>query len=501
MKTFQWYRSKFIVTLGSMIVMTTILAACGGNDDKSSDNSANDSSKPLPINIMMIQFATEPQKKDSPGMKFVEEFTNTKLDFTFVPTSAYDDKVSATLASGKLPDLMLVRRNKDSAMLNAQLSGVFWDLAPFLKDTVNLSKMNEIAVTNASINGKLYGIPRERVIARYGMIFRKDWLDSVSLPEPKSMDDIYAIAKAFTENDPDQNGKNDTTGIQEDKSMELLRQLTIYNGGPNAWGLLDGKVTPDFLFPEHKQALDLYKKMIDEKLIINDFPIAKKYEYFNKEKAGIYFSVIGDANTHGDLLKANPKAVIDIAQNFNGPQGERVRATLGYDSLLAIPTSSVKSEEKVKQIVHFLDQLAEKPVEDFFAWGIEGIDYELRDGKPVKKDANATTNSIGDLWNLRWGNLSIAMQGERTPLELKIEKLYVDNMDKAVVDFSASLLSATNTQKGNELKTAITDAQTKYVLGELDEQGWDAALAKWRKDGGDQIIEEFTADYNKNKGN
>ncbi|MGG4147219.1 extracellular solute-binding protein [Paenibacillus algorifonticola] len=480
-------------------VMAGVLAGCGSsvNEEAGTGATAEAGSGSTAINIMMIQFGTEPMKKESAGIKYVEDYTNTKLDFTWVPTSAYDDKVSATLASGKLPDLMLVRRNKDSAMLNAQLSGVFWELTPFLQNTKNLAQMSEIAKTNATIGGKLYGIPRERVLARYGMIFRKDWLDHLGLQQPKSVDDIYKIAKAFTENDPDGNGKNDTFGIQEDKAMELLKQLNVYNGGPNGWGLQDGKVMPDFIYPEFKKSLDLYKKMVDEKLIINDFPIAPKYDYFNKEKAGMYFSVIGDAAGHADLQKANPKVVIDVAQNFDGPKGERVRGTNGYDSLLAIPKSSVKTEEQVKAIIDFLDKMADKKMEDFIAWGLEGSDYQLVDGKPVKNEAAAS--SIGDLWNLRWiYSTSIAMQGEKKELDVRLEKLYEDNLELAVVDLSASLLSETNVQKGNELKTAITDAQTKYVLGELDEKGWNDAVAKWRKDGGDKIIEEFTADYNAN---
>jgi putative aldouronate transport system substrate-binding protein len=222
---------KMLTTVCSVSLLAAALAACGGNNEEGSPTNSpangpgNTGNEPTDISIMMIQFATEPMKADNPGIKVVEDYTNTKLEFTWVPTTAYNDKVSATLASGKMPDLMLVRQNKDSAMLNAQLSGAFWELTPYLKDYKNLSDINEIAVTNASIQGKLYGIPRERVIARYGMTYRKDWLDKVGLEPPQTIDDIYKMAKAFTEQDPDGNGQNDTYGIQEDKVMELLKQL------------------------------------------------------------------------------------------------------------------------------------------------------------------------------------------------------------------------------------------------------------------------------------
>lgn len=491
-------KSKTMLSVVCVACLTgSLLAACGSKKDApAASPSSAGAQAPLELNVMMIQQGAEPPKKDDPIEKKIEEYTNTKLDITWVPANTYDDKVSATIASGKLPDLMLLRKVKETAQLNAQLSGVFWELTPFIGDTKNLSKMSEVAKTNASINGKLYGIPRERVLARYGMIFRKDWLDNLGLQQPKTTDDIYNIAKAFTLNDPDKNGKNDTFGIQEDSTMELLKQLTIYNGGPNGWGLKDGKVTPDFLFPEFKTALDLYRKMVSEKLINSDFPIAKKYDYFNQEKAGIYFSVLDDGGTrHIDLMKSNPKVAIDVAQNFDGPQGQRVRATLGYDSLLVIPKQSVTSEAKVKQIIGFLDKLGEEPMQTLLSWGIEGTDYTLENGK-AKKIAGTKGS---DLWNFKWDSPSAGIQGSKTPLEEKIDKTIAANKDIAVVDLSASLLSDMNKQKGNDLKKAITDAQVKYVLGELDEKGWNEAVDKWRKNGGDKIIEEYTADYNKNK--
>ena len=73
--------------------------------------------------------------------------------------------------------------------------------------------MNKLINKNASIDGKLYGIYRERPLSRQGIVIRKDWLDNLGLDMPKTVDELYETAKAFTEKDPDQNGKNDTIGF------------------------------------------------------------------------------------------------------------------------------------------------------------------------------------------------------------------------------------------------------------------------------------------------
>lgn len=61
----------------------------------------------------------------------IEEMTNTKLDITWVPNSAYDNKVNATIASGSLPMVMNVQNNKLSTILSGCDPGCFGKLALF----------------------------------------------------------------------------------------------------------------------------------------------------------------------------------------------------------------------------------------------------------------------------------------------------------------------------------------------------------------------------------
>ncbi|MCZ8516985.1 hypothetical protein O9H85_32450 [Paenibacillus filicis] len=47
----------------------------------------------------------------------------------------------------------------------------------------------------------------------------------------------------------------------------------------------------------------------------------------------------------------------------------------------------------------------------------------------------------------------------------------------------------------------IEDARTKYIIGELDENGWKAAIQKWRTNRGDQLIEDFQKQYDSAQAN
>ena len=41
----------------------------------------------------------------------------------------------------------------------------------------------------------------------------------------------------------------------------------------------------------------------------------------------------------------------------------------------------------------------------------------------------------------------------------------------------------------------MMDAQVKYIMGNIDEEGWKKEIANWENAGGLKIIEEYTAQY------
>ncbi|UUZ90208.1 hypothetical protein LJK87_30090 [Paenibacillus sp. P25] len=41
----------------------------------------------------------------------------------------------------------------------------------------------------------------------------------------------------------------------------------------------------------------------------------------------------------------------------------------------------------------------------------------------------------------------------------------------------------------------IWDAQTKFIMGKIDEAAYQAEIEKWKKAGGTKIMEEYKADY------
>ncbi|MFD0681279.1 MULTISPECIES: extracellular solute-binding protein [unclassified Paenibacillus] len=499
-------RKAGIATMGVMVGAAALLAGCGNDKSPAAGGTGNSSAPeakgPLNLSIMTLMYA-EPPKADSEVQKKIEEYTNTKLDISWVPNSSYKEKVNVTIASGELPRALLVQNNKDSNILSAVRAGVFWEVGPYLNDYPNLAKMNKTVFDNIKVDGKIYGLYRARDLSTSGIIFRSDWLKNVGLSEPKTVDDLYNMLKAFTLNDPDKNGKADTVGLTEEKEMPGFLVVASYMGAPNGFEVKDGKMSPDFLSPEYFEAMKFYKKLYDEKLIKQDFPVLntqQKKDDINQGKAGAVISnMIDGASYQASLTKSFPGADVDVVSRITGPKGERTPGGLGYNSVFMFPKSSVKTEAELKQILGFYDKMSDQKMLDLLGWGIEGRHYKLEDGKPVFIDQKLQDTEVGSSYlQLQVAKYTAKTTGKETPLMEKYGKMIKDNESIAVGNPTNPLVSETQTTKGSELKPIIDDARTKFILGKLDEAGWKQAIEQWRKAGGDKVIEEFNVQNGKN---
>jgi len=486
-----------------VLLLLAMTAGCGSGPSGGSQPNAGEGSEaddaPLKEITVMNQYTTpEPPKPDNVALVEMEKYTGTKLNITWVPSTAYNDKVNVTLTSSSLPQVLMVIDHKSPTMVSSVRSGMFWEVGPYLKDYPNLNRNNPEVIKNASIDGKLYGIYRGRVLGRYGLLYRKDWLDNLGLKEPETIDEFYEMLKAFVHQDPDKNGKNDTIGLAMDKSTLDFKDVFTWFGAPNGWEYKDGKLTPDFMTPEYLDALNFLRKLYQEHLVNSDFPVTQSYkDLINKGMAGAAISCMCHAldGSFNTLAKANPDAVVDFTNALKGPKGERAAAGAGFLGMFMFPKTSVKSEAELKKILAYFDKISDEKMSFLLDWGIEGRHHKIENGNPVFIDAKLFGDEINPIKQMKtWDGSSY---GTATPLARKLLDMYAEN-DKIVVhDPTLPLISNTFSERGNDLKKIISDAQIKYIFGEIDADGWNAAIEQWKKQGGDKVIEEYTEEYNK----
>jgi putative aldouronate transport system substrate-binding protein len=486
--------------------------------DAAPTNAGDKAETPVKLSIMLPIFKTNYPKDDSPVAAELEKSTNSDIHFEWVPNASYVDKFNITLASGKLPTIMYVPDVKSPSFVNAAKSGAFWELGGYLKDYPNLSGANPVILSNSSVEGKNYGIYRGRALGRNGVYYRKDWLDNVGLPVPETIDDFYNMLKAFKEKDPDKNGKQDTYGMVLVKWTggwsSGFDNIKLWFGAPNKWGDKDGKLVPDHLTPEYLEALKFMKKLYDEKLINQDFAImdsAKWTDPLVNNQAGVIIDVVDGAARVDDKIHAALAAegkdqpdvhYMDVFSGVKDAAGAlHTLPTSGFAGMLAVPKSAVKTEEELKRVLTFIDQLNAPELQTMLGYGLEGKHHTIEEDSVVmSKDTVLLESEVEGLNQmLTFIPEDRAKKVKQTPLRLKQTELQKETEKYIVANPAEPFISKVYTEKGAQLDNILNDARIKFIVGQVDEAGFAAALELWKKSGGDDLIKEMNELYTASK--
>ncbi|MEK3757350.1 extracellular solute-binding protein [Paenibacillus sp. FSL P4-0338] len=233
-----------------------------------------------------------------------EEVLGIKVTYDWTEwSSIYSRKLGVSLASGDIPDIVRVNASQLRVLSNAgliqDLSGVYAEYATPLTRKV-LSEEGTGPFETATLDGKLMAIPETNSSIEGAMFLwiRTDWLERLSLKPPQTMAEVLAISKAFTQQDPDGNGKHDTYGLAAtkylwDPVMGLTGFMAGYGAYPGIW-LKDktGKLVYGGIQPEVKHALqvlqDLYRTgQIDREFAFKDG--VKASDWIEHEQVGMMY--------------------------------------------------------------------------------------------------------------------------------------------------------------------------------------------------------------------
>jgi putative aldouronate transport system substrate-binding protein len=506
------YQRKKAALIGVLVLSVAAATACSGGGSnqtgqgKSQAPNASTEAKKEPVKISIMTNLYNPETPVDVIEKMIEEKTNTLLDIQWVPDGNYDEKMNASFATGSLPQVTYIKNQASFIMLrDAIRSGQFWEIGPLLKEYKNLKNLKPEVLQNMSVDGKIYSLYSEVNLSRQGVIYRKDWADYLGLKAPQSIDDLYTMFKKFTEGDPDQNGAHDTMGLTDrsDLVFGAFKTVSSYFGTPNNWGLQGEQLLPEFLFPEYLETAKFFKKIHQEKLMNQDFPVTSKTDQQNlflTGKAGVYIGSMEDVQSlYSRMLGNNPKAVVDVQNRIQGPKGYGVWGLPGYNVALLFPKSAVKNEAELRAILSFFDQLMEPELANLLTYGVEGKHYKLEGGKaaPVD-DRKLLEREVIPFNNFRMGGPNTIQMLEayfNMPVRAKAAELVKDNEKIIIHDPAVSFDSKTHAERGLRLQEIIKDATYKFILGAIDEQGFHKEIDRWKKEGGDKIIEEYNASY------
>jgi len=497
---------RFAKATAAIAALSLALVACapsGGDAGTGGGEAAELDS----VTWMSILHTPTTPTSGGPIEQGIAELTGTEVKFQWVPAASADEKINAVLASDTLADINTLTNIGNASVRNALASGQFWDVEPYLSEFENLAAIDEETIASARVEGKLYGVPFTKPKARYGVLIRQDWLDNLGLEVPHTLEDLAEVAVAFANDDPDGNGVDDTTGfIDRLESFRLgFRMLAGYFGAGNRFEVTeDDEVVPTFQTETFKEAMAWYRDLYQQGAVNNEFVTVQKQnqqDAIAQNKGGIVVTGLFEARNYMNIaLNADPNTPMAWALVNDMTYGDVPRRILsdtngGFGGWMAIPTTRVKTEGELRAILGFIDRLLEEDAFMLMTNGVEGTHYEI--------DAEGSVSIIdGTKWeqevqpyNASRPSDARVYSKDSTPYVNLGNELIEENAEFAVVDPSLPLSSPTYDQRWSVLEQGAIDAYNKYMVGQLDMAGYEAAIEDLRGQGLDKIIEEFTAAY------
>ncbi len=458
--------------------------------------------------------------------ELLENYTNTDITWELYDSNSYYEKLTLKYASGELATVMVTDQNAE--FMSACKYNTFWDLTDYLDLYDNLSVIPASVRMNASQDGKLYGVPRSRNLGRNACSYRSDWADRLGLGHPETINDLYEMAVAFTNNDPDGNGKNDTYGFGLDSWSGQWDIMFPWFGVHNVWGFDEnGKLEYYAMQDEFKTALKEFQKWNSEGLINegwNSLGAGKaEKEIFRNNIAGIQIQVADTTRKSQEAMNGSetaPGNYPDARFTYfgaveDGTHGYNVLPTAGYNGYVAVTKALAPTEAELLKALQFLNDVNDAYVVNLVQFGLEGKDhyidangYGVRYTSDEKSAMGISTASYRDGYNQMlgfWHNAEEAAKILVTDPSLNSDirnaenAIKVENEQYTIANYGAGFTSETYVKKGAELDDMIEKAILDFILGNIDEVGLDAQLQTWLEAGGQDYINEINAAYEASK--
>lgn len=496
--------------------------------------------------------ANTPYEKDTTEnnayTRYLKEVLNVQNKNAFEAISGpdYDQKVSMAIASGDLPDIMHVTDYKTlkelvESDLIEDLTDVYNNLAC---DTVRQSYASygeqNNPLTSTTFDGKIMAIPKTQLSDGQDFLWlRKDWLDKLKLQEPKSLEDMEKVLKAFIEQDPDGNGQKDTMGLvvnsdvygeYPNNTFAIDNIFTSFSAYPNIWIEKDGKAVYGSVQDEMKPALELLNRWYKEGLLDKEFATRTNDDVvglISSGKCGAYigpwWSPFNQAQTstyakeHAQWINVScPVGTDGKVQGINTkPYQGFVVVRKGYEHPeLAMKIVNVQSEYAVQDKTEAVKEVKENQSIAYFNWPLYCKVQPANNAQIMTEHIAAVLDKKADVSTLsteeesyyeaalryleaekngkRADSADYSQYMSRLVAIYKMTEEPANFVTPAFFETTDSMATKWASLEKMEMETIL-----KIIIGEKDINAFDEFVQQWNKFGGEQITNEVNEEISK----
>ncbi|WP_248930083.1 hypothetical protein [Paenibacillus hamazuiensis] len=516
---------KAIPALSILLSAAIAVTGCGGSQSaaKNSDKSAAEGDKPLEIKWLGNGTAGMYPGEDA----YIVQELNKRFNVKLLPVkadSAKDQELSMLLASGEVPDHMLVGANSIGKILD-QGAGrtipvdMIKQAAPNLwKSTLeNYPQLEQMSVYK---NGQLLALPEgTRELFPFTAV-RTDWLKKVGANMPTNLEEFKEVAKLFTTKDPDGDGKNDTyafslsTGYSNIYTLAAAFGISLPGGTvkDDSWvkdkngSLIRAQVSQNYKSLIAYLA-DLYKSgYIYPDVTVKDQDALFSDGFVGMRTAGwtAMMPKYRPSDWFALTFKKNPQATTDYLPPLKGPDGKDAVFEKQSSVWRYMVVGKDTSDAKLKKILQILDaQLVDKDVHNLVWRGKEGVHFTVNgEGMAeltkeyASNEKQAETGIKFFIVNNRNEEQFKLSFGNEAAVQANIQKSY-KTTDQLI---PAGTIIQSYSEFGADVKKIEDEFFIKAITGSWDVQTeWDNYVKRWNAAGGDKITKEVNEAYQKLK--
>lgn len=497
---------KAIKGILAVILVATALSGCGGNNQNASSgnnqnaasgNEQNAENDKGPITLTWFDKNTG-DAFDNPVAKAITEKTGITIEVQ-QPTGNPAEKLNLMLASNDLPDVVMLDRGSDimnkyiAAGAVVPLDDLIDKYGPHIKEMYG-----DTLKKTRSEDGKNYYLANWYGLEQYpvfGFFMRMDIMkelgvgEKVNNGEPFTAEEFENLLVKFKEQYPTIDGK---PGIPMTLNGENIGSVIgTFKGmfGMMPYYEVNGELKKDIRDPKYLEMVGYLNSLYRKGLLDKEWATLKTKQFEQKLSTGNVFATaealwnVGNSNTALKTTAPDPATKdehqfyqykvlapgIDAGKTTYGP-----KSSLGWDGI-----AISKTNKDPIRTIKMLDYLASEEGQYLLMWGIEGKDWDMKDGKHVprqevldafKKDWNEAARTLGIrkwTWAIKNGPGSdgtpydLVGRFSTDPVtDLAIKNLADTSYDTAEFD---SLGTAGGTPEAI-METKVNDSINKYFL-------------------------------------
>lgn len=438
-----------------------------------------------------------------------------RLNVTFTPTLAasdgYNDKLSTTIASGKVPDLTFVQ-DTDAIGQRAIEDGAYADLSEVLagdgvKKWPNLANVGSNAWKASAKNGHIFGVPNENPYLTNFPLVRSDLMraaghDSMGATTDEFLQVMTDIAKLGSAHGKQVWALAGIDGKTQAVFEWMFKAGTTWQEGE------DGKIRNVLMTDAFEQVMEFENKLWTAGAIHPDGVGGDLPDMFQPGQIAMTvdsFSGFFGNPIIGKVKESTPEAEMEFFVPPAVDGGDLViQRDDGYWGIVALSAEAAEDEKKRDELLGVLNYWRGpfgSQENLFITTGIEGVNYTFGDNHEIVSLNDERADS--DRAALQWlgcfasptyqipPTLKDYTENFRTTME-KLISLTVPNPVVGIVAPSAAKLNA-------KLDQLNTDYRNGFITGRKPLSDMQAYRDAWLKAGGQTISDEYTEALEKQK--